>query len=196
MTEAVQSISDVVEQGRKVMKDLDQAITNVNASALSPETLRHFSLMVSNLQITAERATGAATRAENLLKTNEQPIDSAVRHFDAMSATLTNTATQLDGIVTSNRQDIRTAITNLTEASAHFDKLASDLQLGNGPINGLLKDEKMTANLAATLSNAAAITGELKVFGSNLNEKGIWAMLWKPKHKDPELMTPIRRRGQ
>src|SRR5271157_1057078 len=70
MVEAVRSISGVVDQARKTMKDLDQAITNVNASALSTNTLAHFVLAVSNLEVVSDRAVDAAGRTEDLLKAN------------------------------------------------------------------------------------------------------------------------------
>ena len=42
MQEAVRSISGLVDQARKTMKDLDQAITNVNRTVLSDQYLDQF----------------------------------------------------------------------------------------------------------------------------------------------------------
>jgi hypothetical protein len=42
----------------------------------------------------------------------------------------------------------------------------------------------MSAGLASIVSNASTITAEFGAFGSHLNQRGIWAMLWKPKHTE------------
>jgi phospholipid/cholesterol/gamma-HCH transport system substrate-binding protein len=184
MIEAVQSISGVVNQAKRVMIDLDKAITNVNATVLSQDTLGHLVVTVSNLQAVSERAVGAARRAEALLNDNAGPFDSAVHNFQTVSIRLTNAATELDGIVVTNRDDIREAIVNLTAASAQIKGIAQDLEAGKGPAGSLLKDEQMRAQLESVVSNADSITAEFSTFGSNLNQKGIWAMLWRPKHPE------------
>src|SRR3984957_3430064 len=56
MLAAVQSISGVLDQARTAIKDLDRAMVNVNASALSTNTLERFSDAVSNLQVVSQRA--------------------------------------------------------------------------------------------------------------------------------------------
>jgi ABC-type transporter Mla subunit MlaD len=184
MVEAVQSISSVVDEAKKTMKDLDQAITNVNASALSTNTLAHFVMAVNNLEVVSEKAVDAASRAENLLSANAAPFNSAISNFQALSVRLTNTAAELDHLIVTNQDDVRKVIGNLTVASDQFKQIALDLQAGKGSAGALLKDEKMAAEMASFVSNANAMTAEFGDFGSNLNQRGIWAMLWKPKHTE------------
>jgi phospholipid/cholesterol/gamma-HCH transport system substrate-binding protein len=188
MMEAVHSISDVVDQARKTMKDLDQGITNVNASALSTNTLAHFVLAVSNLEVVSDRAVQAAGRAERLLSDNTAAFNSTVSNFQALSMRLTNTAAELDQLILSNRDDVRKVVANLTVASDQFKQIATDLQAGKGAAGLLLKNEKTAAELASFVSNANNMTAEFGEFGSNLNRRGIWAMLWKPKR--PETNRP------
>jgi phospholipid/cholesterol/gamma-HCH transport system substrate-binding protein len=186
-TEAVKSISSVVDQAKKTMKDLDQAITNVNASALSANTLQRVVTAVSNIEVVSQKAAAAASRAENLLSADAPTLSTAVSNFEILSASLTNTAGELDGIVVANQPDIRRFVTNLTVTSDKIRLMADDLEAGKGLVGNLLKNDQMTADLSSTISNANALAAELRIFGSNLNQKGIWAMLWKPKHpkKDP-----------
>jgi ABC-type transporter Mla subunit MlaD len=184
MVEAVQSISSVVDEAKKTMKDLDQAITNVNASALSTNTLAHFVLAVSNLEVVSQKAVGAASRTEDLLSANAAPFNAAIRNFQALSVRLTNTAAELDQLIVTNRNDVRRVVGNLTVASDQFKQIALDLQAGKGSAGILLKDEKMAAEMASFVSNANAMTAEFSTFGRNLNQRGIWAMLWKPKHTE------------
>lgn len=184
MVEAVQSISSVVEEAKKTMKDLDQAITNVNASALSTNTLAHFVMAVNNLEVVSEKAVEAAGRAENLLSANAAPLNSTISNFQALSVRLTNTAAELDRLIVTNRDDVKKVVGNLTVASDQFKQIALDLQAGKGSAGALLKDEKMAADMASFVSNANTMTAELGDFGRNLNQRGIWAMLWKPKHTE------------
>jgi phospholipid/cholesterol/gamma-HCH transport system substrate-binding protein len=191
MQEAVQSISGVIDEAKKTMKDLDQAITNVNASALSTNTLAHFVLAVGNLEVVTERAVLAASRVEDLLISNTAPFNSTISNFQALSVRLNNTAAALDQLILTNRDDVSKVVGNLTVASGQFKQIALDLQAGKGPAGALLKDEKMAAEMASFISNASTMTAEFGEFGRNLNQKGIWAMLWKPKH--PETNAPPAR---
>jgi len=186
MTEAVQSISSVVEQAKKTMKDLDQSITNVNNSALSANTLTHFVQAVSNLDIVSQRAVVAAQGVEDLLSSNTAPFTATLANFQALSVRLTNTAAELDQVIVANQDDVRKMVKKLRAASDEIEQIASNLQAGQGTVGRLLKDEKMSAQIASMVSNASVMAAEFSTFGSNLNQKGIWAMLWKPKHKEKE----------
>jgi hypothetical protein len=72
----------------------------------------------------------------------------------------------------------------LRDTSAVFKQVASDLEAGKGLAGGLLKDEEFKAQTALLLSNANAVAAAFGTFGSNLNQRGIWSMLWKPKHTE------------
>lgn len=189
MLQAVQSISGVIDVAKKAIHDVDQAITNINESALSRQTLGHFVLAVSNLEVVSSRAVGAMDRVEELVRTNADPINASVKNFQAMSITLTNSAARLDGILATNTENVRTIITNLTAASDHVNQITVDIQNGKGPMGALLKDEELRRQLDSAVSNANTLTAELVTFGHNLNERGIWAMLWRPKHKEHEPST-------
>ncbi len=184
MQEAVQSISGVVDDARKAIKDLDQAITNVNASVLSKDTLGHLVHAVSNLEVVSSRAVGAVDRAEELLHTNEAPIHAAIKNFEAMSATLTNSAAGLDQIINTNAGGVHVIVTNLVASSDNVREITQGLRDGKGSIGGLLKDDEVKLQIQSVLNNTSNLTAELAIFAHNLNQRGIWSMLWKPKHKD------------
>ncbi len=80
-----------------------------------------------------------------------------------------------------NRGDVNETVQNLRDTSASFKQLAADLQAGNGLAGGLLKDRRNESPMTVLLSNANAIAAAFSTFGSNLNQRGIWHMLWKPK---------------
>lgn len=179
--EKIQSLS---EQAQATMRDLDKAIVNLNKSALSTNTLSEVVLAVNNLTNVSARAVDVAEKLDVWLGSNSGPVNQAISNFQSLSVSLTNTAAELNTVVADNKEDVRTAITKLTDTSDKVNKIASDLQSGRGMLGELLKDQTMKVQLAQVISNADVLTAELSTFGSNLNRKGIWAMLWKPKHED------------
>jgi phospholipid/cholesterol/gamma-HCH transport system substrate-binding protein len=184
MFEAVRSTSDLLEQARKTIKDLDQAITNVNRTVLSDQTLRDFSVAISNFASVTEIAIKTVQGADDLVQSNTPAIGAVVTNLLAVSEKFDLMADQVGQIITTNAGDVNEAVKNLRDTTASFKQLATGLQAGNGLAGGLLKDESMKAQAVALLSNANVVASEFSAFGSNLNQRGIWSMLWKPKHSE------------
>ena len=184
MQEAVRSTSGLLDQARKTIKDLDQSVTNVNRTILSEQDLNRLVVAVSNFEGVTEIALKMAHDAEDLINSNSPPVTAAVTNLLAFSHKLNNMADELDQLITTNRQDVNDAVKNLRDTSASFKQVASDLQAGKGLAGGLLKDDAMKAETASLLSNANVITVQFGAFASNLNHRGIWSMLWKPKHPE------------
>jgi phospholipid/cholesterol/gamma-HCH transport system substrate-binding protein len=181
MFEAVRSTSDLLEQARKTIKDLDQAITNVNRTVLSDETLKEFALAISNFASVTEIATKTVQGADDLVHSNTPAVTAMVTNLEAVSEKFNIMADQVEQIISTNSGEVNEAVKNLRDTTASFKQLASGLQAGNGLAGGLLKDEEMKAQAVALLSNANAVAAQFSAFGSNLNQKGIWHMLWKSK---------------
>jgi phospholipid/cholesterol/gamma-HCH transport system substrate-binding protein len=184
MQETARSTAGLLEQAKLTMQDLDRAITNVNRSILSGETLTNFSLALNNFQSLTAIAVKVAQGAADLLSSNSPPVAQAVTNFRAFSEKLNLVADDLDQVILTNRGDMSDTVKNLRDTSASFKQLASELETGQGLAGGLLKDPAMKAQVTLLLSNANATAAALDVFGSNLNQRGIWGMLWKPKPKE------------
>jgi phospholipid/cholesterol/gamma-HCH transport system substrate-binding protein len=189
MFEAVRSTSDLLDQARKTVKDLDQAITNVNRTVLSDQTLRDFSLAISNFASVTEIAVKTVQGADDLVQSNTPAVGAMVTNLEAVSEKFNIMADQIEQIITTNKGDVNEAVKNLRDTTASFKQLASGLQAGNGLAGGLLKDEEMKAQAAALLSNANVVASQFTAFGSNLNQRGIWSMLWKPKNSERSTET-------
>jgi len=182
MMDAEKSITGLVNEAQRTIRHLDQAITNVNASALSSSNLSRFVQAMSNIEAVSGKAVIAMDKADNLLTADAQPFSEAITNFRELTADLTNSEGKLDAIIVTNSGDIRTIVTNLTVASDQIKQITGDLGEGKGPVGTLLKNEEMKAELKMLVSNADTMTAEFSTFGHNLNQRGIWAMLWKPKH--------------
>lgn len=181
MQEAARSTSGLLDQARETMKNFDQAITNVNRTILSNQTMTNFSEALSNFQSLTAIAVKVAQGAAQLLQSNSPPVTEAVTNLRVFSLKLNLMADELDQVILTNRGDVSATAQNLRDTSASFKQLASDLQAGHGLAGGLLKDQEMKAQVTLLLSNANATTAAFGAFGSNLNQRGLWKMLWTPK---------------
>jgi hypothetical protein len=139
---------------------------------------------LNNLESMSTQASQIAQGAEGLLQSNTPAVDAAVTNLLLFSEKLNRVADDVDRLVVTNRPGVDETIQNLRDTSASFKHVAADLEAGKGLAGGLLHDEAMKAEATALISNANDMTAAFATFGSNLNQKGIWRMLWKPKHTD------------
>jgi phospholipid/cholesterol/gamma-HCH transport system substrate-binding protein len=186
MQEAVRSVAGLMDQAKKTVTDLDRAITTVNGTMLSGQSMSNFSLALRNVDAMTGIAIHVAQSAEDLIQTNALAVDAAVTNLRSFSERLNLVANDLDTLVATNGPAVNEAIRNLRDTSASFKQVASDLEAGKGLAGGLLKDEEMKAQTASLISNANALAASFSTFGSNLNQRGIWQMLWKPKQAKKE----------
>jgi phospholipid/cholesterol/gamma-HCH transport system substrate-binding protein len=184
MQEAVRSVGGLLDQARKTIVDLDRAITNVNHTVLSDQSLTNLSLSIGNVKTMTETAVRVVKNAEDLVQSNTPKVNAAATNLLTFSEKLNGIADDLDGLVVTNRAKVDQMIGNLRDTSASVKELAAGLQAGKGLAGSLFKDEEMKAKLAALLSNANATATAFATFGSNLNQRGIWSMVWKPKKNE------------
>ncbi|HUD49100.1 MAG TPA: MlaD family protein [Candidatus Baltobacteraceae bacterium] len=181
---AERSTADLLEQVRKTIKDVDQAITNVNRTVLSDQTLKEFATAISNFASVTQIAIKTVQGADDLVQTNSPAVAATVTNLEAVSEKFSLMADQVELIITTNTGSVNDAVKNLRDTTASFKQLAAGLQAGKGLAGGLLNDEEMKSEATALVSNANVVAAEFSDFGSNLNKEGIWRMLWKPKHTE------------
>ena len=186
MQEAVRSVAGLMDQAKKAVSDLDRAINTVNAGVLSGQSMSNFSMALSNINTMTGVAVEVVQGADVLIHSNTPVVGAAVSNFYNFSAKLNLVADDLDSLVVTNKAAVSEAVRNLRDTSASVKHVAADLEAGKGLVGGLLKDEEMKAQTASMISNANAVAAELNIFSSNLNQRGIWHMLWKPKNTEKE----------
>ena len=184
MQEAVRSVAGLLDQAKLTVIDIDRAITNVNRTVLSGQTLSNFSQALSNVNVMSSVALKIAHGADALIQSNTPAVDSAVTNLLGFSEKLNVIAGNLDRLVATNRPAVDETIRNLRDTSAAVKQVAVELEAGKGLAGALLKDQEMKAEAASLISNANAMTAAFSTFGSNINQKGIWRMLWKPKQTE------------
>ncbi len=195
MQEAVRSVAGLLDQAKRTVTDVDLAISKINRTVLSDQTLSNVSLTLSNVETMTALAREMAQGAEDLIQTNTPPVNAAVANLRSFSDRLNLMAGDMERMVATNQPAVNQAIENLRDTSASFKQVAADLEAGKGLAGGLLKDAEMKAQAAALISNANAMAAAFSDFGSNLNQRGIWSMMWKPKHTERNEKTPEAAHG-
>lgn len=201
LQEAVRSTAGLLDSAKVMMKDIDTAITNVNRSVLSASTLANFTLSLSNIQALSGDAINVVNGAKVLLASNSIPVHAAVTNLEAFSGKANGIADDLNAIILTNRENLTLAVQNLRDTTANFKQLSADLQAGRGLAGSVLKDEHMKVQVSELISNVDATAANLSFFSSNLNQRGVWSMLWKPKRPPagsvppapPQLSSPHER---
>jgi ABC-type transporter Mla subunit MlaD len=171
---AMRSTAGLLLQAQTTMKTLDTAISNVNRSLLNNATLASFSQSISNIQTISANANQTLGKIDRLVQRNGPTLSSSVSNLHDFSA-------ELKVMMATNQTEITEAIKNLRGASVTLNELLADVKATNGTAGLLLRDEQMKAEIGQLVTNLNSVAENFSTFGSNLNSRGIWSMLWKPK---------------
>lgn len=184
LQEAVRSTAGLLQQARMTMQNLDQAIQTINQTILSPATMTNFGNTISNMQAVTASAKRTTEEVESLVKSNSLPLSDTVANLRSVSARLSSMADQLEETVSTNRSDITATVKDLRSTAHNFNQLSTGLLEGKGVAGTLLRDDETKAQVAAMIANINSLSSEMNRFSSNLNKRGLWSMLKKPKETD------------
>jgi phospholipid/cholesterol/gamma-HCH transport system substrate-binding protein len=191
MQQAVRSVSGLLDQAHRTIGDIGTAVTNINRSVLTVNTLSHVAEALSNFDSVTINASAMAKEVRAMLDTNTAPVQLAVSNFVALSDRLNETAAELHQTIATNSADVDVVVKNLRDTSVTMKQLADGLQAGQGLAGKLLKDEQTQQQFSQILTNISDLTAQYSLFGQNLNKYGVWRMLWKPKA--PETNSAARK---
>jgi phospholipid/cholesterol/gamma-HCH transport system substrate-binding protein len=175
LQQVARSASGFIEQLNTTAKKLDTAITEIQRVALNQQTLTNFALAVANVRTVSEAAIATADGLNHLVATNQAQVGAAVSNVVAFSQQLNRLGDSADALLASNGVQIAVATHNLADSSAALKNVISDVQNGKGLAGAILQNPVLAANVQAIASNLALTT-------SNLNQVGLWGILWAPKH--------------
>ena len=190
LQEAGRSISGFLEQAHKAVTDIDEAVTNLNHTVLAVDTLGRVTATFSNLSSFSVDASTMAAQVRGMLDSNAPAVHIAVTNLVAFSEKMDAVAAQLGQTISTNSPAVNEAVKNFRDVSVAAKQLADGLQAGQGAAGALLKDAQTKAELDALLTNAGTMTEQFSLFGLHLNERGIWAMIRKPKASETNAPPP------
>lgn len=162
-------------------QNLNDAIRRVDRMVLNEQTLTNLSLAVSNLMAFSETAIKAAEGVNTLFETNSSPINAAMTNLVVFSKQLNGLADELNETVVTNRVALTRALNNLDSSTHTLKELLADVNAGAGLAGSLIRDEQLKGDVSSLVTNFNMVAANLSVLSSNINTRGLWSVLWKPK---------------
>lgn len=174
LQEVARSTTDLLKRFDQLGATVGEAIDRVNKQILNPETLSNLSQTIGNFKNVSDRTMGLVENVSTVVTNNAPAFTLALSNLHAFSRNLEKVAMEVDEAIITNRVELNESMKNLRDVTESLKKMTAEMQSGKGLVGGLLKDEELRAQLATTISN-------LSVLSSNVNSRGVWSVLWKPK---------------
>lgn len=172
MQAVARSATGFIERVNNTVSNIETSVALIQRTVLNEQTLTNLSIAVANLQQASDHANGVVGGLDSLVATNSDQIHAAVSNVVVFSQELAQLASNADGIIMTNGVTISGAMTNLEETTATLRQIADDMHQGKGLAGTVLENEQLAANVQETVNNLAVTT-------SNLNEFGLWHILWR-----------------
>ncbi len=172
------NLQEVAHSAAVLLKRFDQlgetvgnAIARVNDQILDARTLSNFSQTIGNFSTLSERTVGMIDNASGIISNSGPVLALSLTNLLAFSRKLDEVAMKVDEAIVTNRVELNESMKNLRDATASLKQMTSEMQSGKGLVGGLLKDEELRSQLAATVSNLAVVSSNVARYG----------LLYKPK---------------
>jgi phospholipid/cholesterol/gamma-HCH transport system substrate-binding protein len=176
-SQVAESASGLMNRLSGTVDQLSNAVTRLDKTIISDESLTNLTMTVANFRTLSERAMSAAGGLDEFVRTNTATLSQSITNFTAFTEKLNQVTLELQETVATNRVEFTATIKNIERATDRADKLLAEVEQGKGLAGTLLKNDELARHSALMISNFMA-------FGSNLNNKGLWGVFRKPKDKD------------
>jgi len=172
--EVARSTGGLIKKVDTMVLQLSNAVARVDTTLLAGETLTNLSQTVANFRGVSERTLGALTKLETLIDTNSPAFTASISNVQTFSLELNSIVKEVHEVIAENRTRLSGSLSNIETATVKLDKMMDDVNAGKGLAGKLVKDEQLAADLSLIMSN-------LTVLSSNINNKGLWSVIRKPK---------------
>ncbi len=174
LQEVARSTTGLMKRIDQIAQQLSSAVARLDTTLLSGETLTNITMSFANFRLVSERTLGAVSNINHFVTSNSPGLNFTITNLGTFSAQLNKVANELDDLVKTNSTELTTAVKKVQSAAGKVDDMLADIQAGHGAVGSLLKNEEISRDLSNTISN-------FSVFSGNLNTKGLWGVLRKPK---------------
>lgn len=177
LTEVARSASGLMQRMDQIVAQLNTAVARVDSTLLAQESLTNLTATISNFRTLSERAMVAVQSIDEFVKTNAPYLNTSVSNFGLFTDNLNQVTIQLQETLATNRVQITQSIQNIEAATVQLTNMLGGIAAGKGLAGKLLNDQEMADYVSLLSSNLA-------VLSSNINNKGLWGVIRKPKKKD------------
>jgi len=178
MQEAVAVATEMLLKISATTTNLNAAVSDVRRLVLTEQKLGNLGTALDRLNAVTVEAQSMVSNLNAVVAINSHPVSLAVSNLSEFATQLAPLPGYLTSLVTSNEADIHSAVKNLEAGTITLTNLLHDLQSGRGAAGRLLQDEALANNLSLIAQNLSVTT-------SNLNQRGLWGILWKQKTPPP-----------
>jgi phospholipid/cholesterol/gamma-HCH transport system substrate-binding protein len=179
LQETAREAGGLIKRLDNTVDNLNGAISDVRRWVLNERTLTNLAGASDNLYTMTERGLQTLASVDDIIAENGPKLGLSVSNVVTFSSELSGLAENFSDLVAMNGDQLTIAMKNLSSASESLKELANDLQSGKGLIGTLIRDETLSQNIQALAAN-------LSETSSNLNQRGIWGILWSQKKTAPE----------
>jgi phospholipid/cholesterol/gamma-HCH transport system substrate-binding protein len=172
--EVARSTGGLVKRVDTMVGQLSNAVDRVDKTLLAGETLTNLAKIVENFHTVSETTLSTLRKVENLIDTNAPGINASVTNARAVTLKLNDFVNELHGTLATNRASLTASVKNIENATAKLDSAMADIDAGKGLAGALIKNEQLATDMSLIMSN-------LQVLSSNINNKGLWGVVRKPK---------------
>jgi len=183
LQEVARTAAGFIQRLDGTAKKLDAAVTDFKRVVLNEQTLTNFAVAINNLRTVSEQAIGTVHGLDQLVATNSQQVNLAVSNIVYFSRQLNGLADSADSLLATNGAQISVATKNITASTEMLKGVLSDVQAGKGLAGTILQNQALASNVQAIAGNLAETT-------SNLNQVGLWGILWAHKPHETNSYEP------
>jgi phospholipid/cholesterol/gamma-HCH transport system substrate-binding protein len=174
LTAVAQSANGLMMNVSGIVIQFSNVVSRLDTELLTEQTLHNLSETVTHLRKVSERALVGVNNINSIIETNGPSLSGSLTNFRAFVEKLNKAATDLQETLATNKVEFTSAVKNIGRATDRADRILQEVEQGKGLAGNLLRNEEMAQNTALILSN-------FMVFSSNLNQKGLWGVIRKPK---------------
>jgi phospholipid/cholesterol/gamma-HCH transport system substrate-binding protein len=174
LSEVARSAGGLIRRVDTMVGQVSNVVDRVETVLFSVETLTNLSATARNFRAISDRTLAAVNKIEALIDTNAPVLSGSISNAQTFTLKLNDLATDLRQTLATNRDQLTASVNNFEKATAKLDAAMADLNAGEGLAGALIKNKDLATDMSLIVSN-------LQVLSSNINNKGLWGVLRKPK---------------
>ena len=153
---------------------LSNAVKRLDATLLSDQSLGDLTGTIKNFRGVSERALNAVEALDLFVRTNTPSLNGSISNFSLFTEKLNRVTVELQETLATNRVEITEMVKNLQHSTEKVNRILGDVEQGKGLAGNLIQNQQLAIYTSETLSN-------FMVLSSNINHKGLWGVIRKPK---------------
>jgi len=192
LQEVARDASGFLQRIDHTARDLNEALAVVRKVMLNEQTLSNLADTAVSLRESSAEAKVTIRNVNGIVEANREVIGIAISNLVVFSEGLNEFAGSANALIDTNTPAINDSIQDIRDSAASLKKLLQKTEAGNNLAASLLSDDELSAQVSLIASN-------LSVTSSNLNSRGLWGIMWKPKQPKPKeqaaAFEPLRSPG-